>query len=161
MNRRGTNRNASTTRRWVLTAGATAALTSVAGCSTALNAIGDRVLEQVNVFNQTGLEVEGTVRVITPDGDTALDEPFDLPSREAEDESNFVAYADVWTTPGEYEVRVELANLEIEGVSRVNETVSVDDVGEDMVAVAVGSGDPAEPIAVRVGESFSDFGRDG
>jgi len=134
-------------------------LASIAGCSTIVDFVGNQVLEDVNVLNQLNREVSGSVEVVGPGGDTVLDETFDAPSREAEGESNVVAYDNVWKGTGEYQINVELTDIEIEGVSQVNEAVTIENTDEEMVAVAIGSGEEDEPIAVRVGESLSDFGQ--
>jgi hypothetical protein len=124
-----------------------------------VDAIGEQVLEEVNVLNQLNREISGSIGVIDPAGNTTLDETFDVPSTESDEGSNVVAYDDVWTDTGEYEISVELTDMEIEGSSRASRTVPIENTEEDMVAVSVGSGDEDEPIAIRVGESFSDFAR--
>jgi hypothetical protein len=146
-----------TTRRRLLVAGGSAMLAGMAGCSAIANAIGNRLLEDVNVLNQMNRGIGGAVEVLDPAGDTVLEEAFDLPPVEADGESNFVAYEDVWEDTGTYRVSVELPNTEIDGVARASETVRIDDTEEEMVAIALGSGEADAPIAVRVGESFSEF----
>jgi hypothetical protein len=147
------------TRRRAVAIGGSAVLASTAGCSTVLDAVGSRVLEEVNVLNQLTHEVSGSIEVTDPAGETVLDDSFDVPSTESDGESNVVAYADVWTTPGTYRVEMELTDTVVGGVSRVDRRVSIDDTEDELVALSVGSGDESEPIAVRVGESFSDLGR--
>jgi len=159
MSREHTQQDTSITRRQVLGAGGTAALSLSAGCSAVVDFVGDRVLEDVNILNQLNREVSGSLEVIGPAGDTLLDTTFTAPSTESEDEGNIVAYADVWTDPGSYEVSFVLADIELEGVSRASSEISVDDTEEDMLAVSIGSGDENEPIAFRVAESFSGFGQ--
>lgn len=155
----GAPESAALTRRRVLAAGGAAIVTSVAGCSAIVDAIGDRVLEEVNILNQLNRAVGGSIEVISPSGDTVLDETFEVPSEEADGESNIVAYEDVWAGTGQYQIRIELPDTEIDGVSRANETVRIENTEEEMVAVALGSTNDDEPIAVRVGESLSDFGQ--
>lgn len=147
------------TRRRALAIGGSAVLASLAGCSTVLNAIGDQVFEQVNILNQLSQEVSGTIGVTDPDGETVLDTDFDVPSTESDGDSNIVAYADVWTATGSYQVEMELTDTQVGGVSQVSQQVQISDTEEEMIAISIGSGEESEPIAVRVGESFSDFGQ--
>jgi len=95
---------------------------------------------------------------VDPDGETVLDTSFDVPSTESDGDSNIVAYADVWTTTGEYRVDLELADTEITGTSRLDRSFSITNTEEELVAISIGSTDASEPIALRVGESFSDLG---
>lgn len=134
-------------------------LASIAGCSTVVDFIGSQVLEDVNILNQLNRAVSGSVEVVDPTGDSVLDETFEVPSKESSGESNVLAYDDVWRSAGDYQISVELTDVELEGVSQANETVSIENTDEEMVAVAVGSGEENEPIAIRVGESLSDFGQ--
>jgi len=145
----------SVTRRQALAIGASAAVASTAGCSTVLDAVGNRIFEQVNLFNQLNQEVSGSIEVVDPDGETVLDTSFDVPSTESDGESNIVAYADVWTTTGEYHVDLELAD--IAGNSGLNQQFSITSIEEEIVAISIGSSEESEPIALRVGESFSDL----
>lgn len=147
----------SVTRRQALAIGASAAVASTAGCSTVLDAVGNRIFEQVNLFNQLNQEVSGSIEVVDPDGETVLDTSFDVPSTESDSESNIVAYADVWTTTGEYHVDLELADTVIAGTSGLNQQFSITSIEEEIVAISIGSSEESEPIALRVGESFSDL----
>lgn len=144
------------TRRQVLMAGGTTVLTAVAGCASVVDTIADQVLEDVNIFNELPRTLGGSVDVRGPAGSTALAETFDLPSADSDEESNFVAYDDVWATSGAYEVTVDL-DTTVEGASRASVTVSIDDTESEMVGVALGSDETDEPIAIRVGESLSAF----
>lgn len=117
------------------------------------------MLEDVNILNQLNREVSGSVDVTDPGGNTVLDETFEVPPKESDGESNVLAYDDVWRDTGDYQIDVELTDIELEGISQVSETVSIEDTDEEMVAVAVGSGKEDEPIAIRVGESLSEFGQ--
>lgn len=148
------------TRRQALAVGGSAVLASTAGCSTILNLVGDRILGEVNILNQLNHEVSGSIGVTDPDGETALETSFDVPSTEADDEGNIVTYGDVWTSAGSYQVDMELTDTRVAGVSRISRQVQISDTEAEMIAISVGSGDESEPIAVRVGESFSDFGRE-
>jgi hypothetical protein len=147
------------TRRRALAVGGGAVLASTAGCSTVLNAIGDRVLSQVNILNQLGQEVSGSIVVTDPAGDAVLDTSFTAPTTESDANTNIVAYGDVWTDAGRYRIEMRLTDTEVGGVSRISREVRIGDTEEEMVAISIGSGDESEPIAVRVGESFSEFGR--
>ncbi|ELZ49051.1 hypothetical protein C463_00385 [Halorubrum californiense DSM 19288] len=124
-----------------------------------LDAIGNRVFEQVNLLNQLNQEVSGSIEIVDPDDETVLDTSFDVPSTESDGESNIVAYADVWTTTGEYQVDLELADTVIAGTSRLNQQFSITSTEEELVAISIGTSDENEPIALRVGESFSDLGQ--
>jgi len=157
MSQHGASGRVPFTRRRLLAASGTAVLTSLAGCGAVVNFLGNQVLEEVNVLNQLNREVSGSIEVVDPAGDTVLDETFDVPSTESDEGSNIVAYGDVWTDTGEYEVGVEIADVEIEGTSQASRTVRIENTDEQMIAVSIGSGDGNEPIAVRVGESLSEF----
>jgi hypothetical protein len=159
MNEYDATERGSLTRRRILAASGAALATAVAGCSTVIDAIANQVLEDVNVLNQLGREVSGSVTVTGPAGATVLDETFEVPSTEADDDSNIVAYDDVWRATGEYEISAELSDIEIEGSSQARESARIENADEEMVAVSVRAGDTTEPIAIRVGESLSDFGR--
>ncbi|QAU14121.1 hypothetical protein EKH57_16275 [Halorubrum sp. BOL3-1] len=147
------------TRRRAIAIGASAAVVSTAGCSTVLDAVGNQVFEEVNLLNQLNHEVTGSIEIVDPDGETVLDTSFDVPSTESDGDSNIVAYADVWTTTGEYQVDLELADTEISGTSQLNQRFSITSTEEELVAISIGSSDESEPIALRVGESFSDLGQ--
>lgn len=147
----------STTRRRFLAASGTALLTAATGCSALVNAIGSQVFEEVNVLNEMDRTVSGSVEVTDPDGDTALEATFDLSPMDSDEESNVVAYDDVWEAAGDYDVSIELTDVDIEGTSQASKTVTIDDTTENMVAIAVGSDETDEPVAIRVGDSFSDF----
>ena len=149
----------SVTRRRALAISASAAVASTAGCSTVINAIGNRVFEEVNLLNQLNQEVSGSIEVVDPEGETVLDTSFDVPSTESDGDSNIVAYADVWTTTGKYQVNLELADTVIAGTSQLNQRFSITSTEEEIVAISIGSSDEGEPIALRVGESFSDLGQ--
>ena len=147
------------TRRQAIAIGASAAVVSTAGCATVLDAVGNQVFEEVNLLNQLDHEVTGSIEIVDPDGETVLDTSFDVPSTESGGDSNIVAYADVWTTTGEYQVDLELADTEIAGTSQLNQRFSITSTKEELVAISIGSSDEGEPIALRVGESFSDLGQ--
>jgi hypothetical protein len=149
----------STTRRRFLAASGTALFAAVAGCTAVADFIGDQILEEVNVLNQMDQDIKGSVTVIDPAGDTALDETFDVPSKEDPGDGNVATYSDVWGDTGDYEINVELTNAEVEGTSQASKTVTIDDTDEDRVGIAPGPNETDEPIPIRVGESLSDFGQ--
>lgn len=153
------NSNVPVTRRQALAIGGSAALASTAGCTAVLDAVGNQVFEQVNILNQLSQEVSGSIKITDPGGETALETEFDVPSTESDGNSNIVAYADVWTNAGSYQIGVELTDTQVGGVSQISQQVQISNTDEEMIAISIGSGDESEPIAVRVGESFSDFGR--
>jgi hypothetical protein len=157
MNSHNASGGVSTTRRRFLAASGTALLTGVAGCSAVVNFIGDMVLEEVNVLNQLNRNITGSVEVIDPAGDTALEETFDVPANDEGGEGNSATYSDVWGDAGDYEIRFELTNTEVDGVSEVSKTVTIDDPDEQMVAIAPGNDKVDGPIPIRAAESFSDL----
>lgn len=146
-------------RRTFLAGGGAAVLAATAGCSAVLDAVGDRLLEQVNVFNETTQRLPGAVEVVDPAGDTVLDGAFELaPSDDGSDGGDSVAvYADVWTAAGAYEVTVSLTDADIDGTSRATETVTIDAPDEELLAIPLGAADVDAAIGFRVGESLSDF----
>ena len=155
---RGTRVQTPITRRRVLTGGGVTAAVSLAGCAGVIDAIGEQIFEDVNVLNQLSRTVSGSIRVVDPSDKTVLDGAFEVPSTETDGASNLVAYGDVWTNPGTYRVRIDLTDIVLEGVSRVARAVAIDDPAAEMVAVSIGARDGTEPIAISVGESFSDVG---
>jgi len=135
-------------------------MAAMAGCSAVANFIGDQVLEDVNVFNQTDGPITGSIEVVGPGGDTDLDDTFALISATSdgeEDGSNVAAYGDVWTETGSYEVSVSLDDTDIDGTSEASDTVSIEDADEEMLGIALGAESEDEPITFRVGESFTDL----
>lgn len=146
-------------RRQFLAAGGATATAAVAGCTEgAINWIAGHVLEGVNLLNMADKQMEGTIAIVGPDGETRLDESFSiaesLGSGEA-DTDEAVTYGDVWAGTGSYEVSVDLDG-ELDGVSEATETVSVDDPDDDMLMILLGSEDTEETIAFSVGDSFTD-----
>ncbi|WP_049907056.1 hypothetical protein [Halovivax asiaticus] len=154
--------SSSLSRRTFLAASGTTVVATTAGCTELLNFIGDKLLEEVNVFNETDMRVAGSISVSGPAGDTALDESFDIASSESEasdDDQSVAVYDDVWDGSGSYEVAVELTDVEIDGESQASATVAIDNPDEQMLAVGLGTGETDAPIDFSVGESLSDFGR--
>lgn len=158
-------------RRTVLAGTGTAVAISLAGCSMLADQLGDMVLEDVNLFNGTGEQISGTIEVVGPDGETALSESFDIEAsaedgnggNESESTDGEVeteggeTYADVWQDGGEYEVTVELDDgYEIDGETSAEETVTIDDPDEEMLAVFLG-GEEGSGIQFTTGNSLTDF----
>mgnify|MGYP007124892817 FL=1 len=141
----------STTRRKILVVSGTVLLTSVAGCSAIRDYTSDLVLEEVNVFNMADQQIEGSIEVVDPAGDTALEKTFDLGHEEDQNSG------DVLGATGEYAVSVELMNTEIEGSSQASKTVSIDDTDEERVGVVFNTNETYEPIVIRVGTTPKDF----
>jgi hypothetical protein len=145
----------STTRRQVLVVSGTAVLTSVAGCNTILKPVrdytSDVALEDVNVFNMAERRIKGSIEVVDPAGDTALEKTFDV--EQGQDQNS----GDVLGATGEYAVSVELVNTEIEGSSQASKTVSIDDTDEERIGVVFNTNEEYEPIVIRVGTTPKDF----
>ena len=131
---------------------------TTAGCAGALDALGNQFLGQVNVFNETDRRLAGSVAVAGPDGESRLDETFELISSRTDtgDGQSFAAYDDVWDGSGGYEVTVDLDD-DVGGESRATETVEIDTPDEQRLAVVVGGAGMDDPFAFRVGENFSEF----
>jgi hypothetical protein len=150
----------SASRRRFLTGCGTVLAAGAAGCTGIVNSIADLALGEVNLFNETGDTLAGTVTVTDPAGETALSESFELsPSSDEGDESDedgVRAYEDVWTDSGTYEASVELDG-EVDGESTASTSFSIGNTDEEMLAVAVGGEEFDEPIAFRTGEQLSDF----
>jgi hypothetical protein len=68
---------------------------AVARPTEVLNAIGNRVFDEGNAPSETDRVVRRSLDVTDPDGDTGLDETFELSAMDADEESNIVACDDV------------------------------------------------------------------
>lgn len=148
------------TRRSFLAGVTTAMLGLTAGCSQLVNAIADRALGDVNLFNETERDLEGTIDVTGPDGEMLLSETFELAAQTGDEptEGASTAHEDVWQGAGDHEVAVELAEGQsVRGESSASETVTIDAPDEDMLAVAFGAPDLEAGIYVTAGESLTDF----
>jgi hypothetical protein len=141
----------STIRRQILVASGTALLTSLAGCSAVRDFTSDVALNEVNVFNMAGQQLQGSIEVVNPSGDTALEKMFNL---EHEQDQN---YDEVLSASGEYEVSIELTNTEIESTSQTTDTVSINDTNEERIGVVFNTNEEYEPIEIRVGTIPKDF----
>ena len=155
MRLRNHTNEASTTRRQLLTVSGTVFMSTVAGCNTILKPVrditSDVALDEVNVFNMADRQINGSIEVVDPAGDTALERTFDL---EHEQDQNS---GDVFGATGNYSVSVELMNTEIEGSSQASKTVSIDDTDEERVGVVFNTNVEYEPIVIRVGTTPKDF----
>jgi hypothetical protein len=141
----------STTRRQILVASGTALLTSLAGCSAVRDFTSNVALNEVNVFNMAGQQIQGSIEVVNPTGNTTLEKMFNL---DHEQDQN---YGDVLSASGEYEVSVELTNTEIESISQTSNTGSIDDVDEEKIGVVFNTNEEYEPIEISVGTTPKDF----
>lgn len=144
------------TRRRLLAGLSTAAVVSTAGCSGAAESFLSSVLGEVTVANQTDRRLRGPVTVTDPNGETVLDESFDLrpdaatPTETDGEPVSAARYDDVLTDAGSYTVAVQLGDdSAVEGVRETTESVSITDPDEDKVLVGLGSDDDG-PIAVAV-----------
>jgi hypothetical protein len=143
-------------RRKCLAGGVAAVTAAVAGCTEgAVNWLANRVLEEVNVLTQDGIEASGTVTVVDPEGETRLDEEF---SAGVDGESD-PTYEDVWTTTGTYEVTVQL-DEPLFGTQEKSGTVEIEDTGNDRLFILLGDEDTDEEINFRVGEELTDVAPD-
>ncbi|WP_436930650.1 hypothetical protein [Halosimplex halobium] len=108
-------------------------------------------LEEVNVFNMADRQIKGSIEVVDPAGDTALEKTFDL---EYEQDQNS---GGVFGATGEYAVSVELTNTAIEENSQASKTVAIDDTDEEKIGVVFNTNEEYEPIVIRVGTTPKDF----
>lgn len=74
-------------RRRFIAAGASVGVAGVAGCTQIIDAIAGLVLDDVNVFNESNRRRAGSITVTDPNGETVLDERFDLPASDDEDDT--------------------------------------------------------------------------
>lgn len=131
-----------------------------AGCVAVGEFIGDVLLKEGNVFNETDQRVSGSVEIVGPGGETVLNGSFDLVPAEGSDagdaeKNTAVTDDDVWTGAGAYEVSVELGNTAIEGTTGTSETGSVADPGAEMLGVTLGPEAGDEAILVRVSDDLA------
>ena len=149
-------------RRAFLATSSTAILTATAGCTAIFDFVGEQFLEDVNVFNETKQRLEGTVQVTHADGETVLEETFDLrpteetTEAETSDGGNAAFYADVWTGAGTYEASVSLESS-IDGTAEATASVKIDNPDEEMLAIPLGADSADAPIAFETGTELSEF----
>jgi len=95
--------------------------------------------------------IKGSIEVVDPAGDTALEKKFDLEHEEDQNSGG------VFRDAGEYAVSVELTNTEIDGSSQASEAVSISDTDEERVGVVFNTNEDYNPIVIRVGTTPKDF----
>lgn len=166
-------RNTGIRRREVLGVAGGAALAGVAGCTALVDWIGDKVLGDVNIFNNTTGRITGTIVVTREDGTTVLDESFDAPPTEDDDGNNSEAdegdastdssddtevFEDVWDGSGTYEVRVRLDDDQsVQNEDAATASISIDDPDEEMLAVVLGADDVDAGVGFATGDALSEF----
>ncbi|ADB59131.1 hypothetical protein Htur_0230 [Haloterrigena turkmenica DSM 5511] len=134
-------------RRTFIAAGSATALASLAGCSAVADFLADMALQEVNVFNGADESVSGTIEVVDPDGETVLEETFDLDAEPEDDGSDenteaTAQYDDVWTDAGDYEVTVALDDPLEEGTDD-----SSDESGNETNETNESDSTPVEELA--------------
>lgn len=160
-------------RREVLGTAVGATLVGLAGCTALVDWIGDEVLGDVNIFNETAERVTGSIVVTGSDGTDVLDASFDAPpadedegddsqpdegdtSTETSEETQ--VFEDVWDGPGTYEVRVQLDDDQTVGDDATASTsVEISDPDEEMLAVVLGASDFDPGIGFATGDALSEF----
>lgn len=159
-------------RRTFIAAGSATALASLAGCSAVADFLADMALQEVNVFNGADESVSGTIEVVDPDGETVLEETFDLDAEPEDDESDenteaTAQYDDVWTDAGDYEVTVALDDPLEEGTddssdesgNETNETNESDSTADEELANesdGADESDDGESTSVENGDGETD-----
>jgi len=156
-------RTPTATRRRLLTAGAAAASVGLAGCAETIgNLIAEFVLDDVNLLNETDRVLTGSIAVTDPDGETVLDESFDLePAADEEDETTEASqavYSDLFERAGEYGFTVELADDEIDGETGAELVREISDAEEEHAVIVMGSDDLSAGFGLFVIEEFTDLG---
>ena len=166
-------RNTGFRRREVLGITGSATLAGLAGCTAVVDWIGDKVLGDVNIFNETTERVAGTIVVTSSDGTDVLDTSFDAPPADEDDETgsqpdeensstetseDTQVFEDVWDGSGTYDVRVRLADGQTVGNgSQASASVEIEDPDEEMLAVAFGASDFDACIGFATGDALSEF----
>jgi hypothetical protein len=115
------------------------------------DATSDVALGEVNVFNMADRQIKGSIEVVDPAGDTALEKTFDLAGEEDQNSGG------VFGATGEYAVSVEVTNTAIEGSSKASKIVPIDDTDEERIGVVFNTNEEYEPIVIRVGTTPKDF----
>lgn len=152
-------------RRHVLGGVAAVGTVGLSGCSNLIDWIFDQVIEDVNIVNATREPRSGTIVLTDPDEETVLEDSFDLPEAEEDDDGELEAefleegiFEDVWTTDGEYEASVELAEGdEIDDVESANVTVTVADTDDDHLFIYLTDSDDDDAIQFEVAASITDL----
>lgn len=151
-------------RRFIIGSGA-ALIASTAGCTSIIDGLADLALGDVNLFNGTDTVLTGTLTITDPSDETVLSESFELPPESTDDEPSdeeeedgTIAFEDVWTDSGSYEVNVELnADSQIQGETDASAAVAIDDTDEEMLAIGFAVEEFDETIGFSVAESLSEF----
>ena len=151
-------------RRRLLAVGTAAAVGGLAGCAQAANYLAEYALGELNLFNQTDRRLTGSVSVTDPAGETTLEDRFEAePETDESDgeetENAGVTYGDVLTDAGSYTVSVALDDdSAVDGETRAERTVEVDDPTEEHVIVVFGADDFDGPMGAFVIEKFTNIG---
>jgi hypothetical protein len=159
-------------RRTVLATGAGLATTALAGCAQIADFLAGFVLKDVNVINGTERPIAGSIEVTGPGGDVVLDETFDLEATEQNggttnggttdgndqpDDAASGLYGGVFDGEGDYAVVVELESGTDFGASGTEETVTVNNPGDEHVFVFFGAESGTDEIVVTVADGLSDL----
>lgn len=152
-------------RRRFLTGTGTVLVASTAGCTSIIDGLAELALGDVNLFNETGVVLTGNLTITAPSDETVLSETFELPPESADDdppeedeEDGMIAFQDVWTESGAYEVTIELdSDSEIQGESTASAAVGIENIDEEMLAIGFAAEGFDDTIGFRVAESLSEF----
>lgn len=148
------------TRRSVLAGIASVATVTTTGCTAIIDTIADALLDEVNVFNETNRRLAGSIDIEAPDGTSALSKTFEVRANTDDDldSDTTTTYGHVWKSTGTYEVTVELVDgTEVRGQSYADQAVDIENMDEQMLAVALGREDTESGIHITVGKELSDF----
>ena len=152
-----------TTRRRVLAVGGAAAVAGLAGCTDIMNTVAGAILKDVNVLNGTSQARSGSLTVVDPGGNTRLSNSFTVAPSDSDSEENSTdersstpTYGDVFTDTGEYTVTVALDG-DIDGTSRREATVTIDNIEEQHIIVSLGGDGAPSPIEILVIKEFTDL----
>lgn len=152
-----------TNRRRFLAGVSTAAIGTVAGCSALRNSSGSSDIGETTVVNQTTARIAGSISVSGPDGETVLDETFDLrPAQSGANDTTtpggdtgtlMTTYEGVLVGTGTYAVSVRLdEGFAVNGVREAETDAEVADTDEEGIVVLLGAIDGSDPISIRVAE---------
>ena len=155
-------------RRRFLALGASAGTVALAGCSAIADFIAGFVLQDVNVFNGTDTQITGSIEIVDPNDELALDESFDLkPGSDGtgdggggndEAQQSAAVYNDVLSDSGQYQVSIELdEGSAVEGQRTASKTVEVSKPDDQHLFVFVGASESSEPITIGAVEGLSDI----
>ncbi|MFO7833826.1 MAG: hypothetical protein R6V31_07170 [Halohasta sp.] len=152
-------------RRRLLTAAGTAAVVGLAGCAGVANSIAELALGEVNLFNETGQQIAGSITVTDPEGSTVLDETFEIEpdsddeDGEADETDGTESYSDVFAEAGSYTVAAELDDdSAVSGDGTIETDLDVADPEEEHIIVVFGVDDFEGEAGAFVIEEFTDIG---